>query len=38
MKWMTRIQIDARRLAESWMDLLPDLDLMSPEVTIQRRR
>ena len=41
MKWMTRFQIDGRRLAESWMDLLPDLDLMSPvvqaEVTIQRQ-
>ena len=40
MKWMTRLQIDGRRLAESWMDLLPDLDLMSPvvqaEVTIHR--
>ena len=31
-KWMTRFQIDGRRLAESWMDLLPDLDLMSPVV------
>ena len=41
MKWMTRFQIDGRRLAESRMDLLPDLDLMSPvvqaEVTIQRQ-
>ena len=42
MKWTQRFQIvDGRRLAESWMDLLPDLDLMSPvvqaEVTIQRQ-
>ena len=41
MKWMTRFQIDGRRLTESWMDLLPDLDLMSPvvqaEVAIQRQ-
>ena len=41
MKWMTRFEIDGRRLAESWLDLLPDLDLMSPvvqaEVTIQRQ-
>ena len=29
MKWMTRFQIDGRKLAESWMDLLPDLDLNS---------
>ena len=32
MKWMTRFQIDGRRLAESWMDLLPDVDLNSPAV------
>ena len=32
MKWMTRFQIDGRRLAESWMVLLPDLDLNSPVV------
>ena len=32
MKWMTRFQIDGRRLAESWMDLLPGLDLNSPVV------
>ena len=42
MKWMTRFQIDGRRLEESWMDLLPDLDLMSPaiqaEVVVQRQR
>ena len=41
MKWMTRFQIDGRRLAESWMDLLPNLDLMSPvvqaEVAIQKQ-
>ena len=42
MKWMTRFQIDGRRLEESWMDLLPELDLMSPaiqaEVVLQRQR
>ena len=42
MKWMTRFQIDGRRLAESWVDLLPDLDLLPPvvqaEVTIQRQQ
>ena len=42
MKWMTRFQIDGRRLEEAWMDLLQDLDLMSPaiqnEVLIQRQR
>ena len=27
MKWMTRFQVDGRRLEESWMDLLPELDL-----------
>ena len=26
MKWMTRFQIDGRRLEEAWMDLLPELD------------
>ena len=40
MKWMTRFQIDGRRLAESWMDLLPELDLNAPaiqaEVTLRR--
>ena len=40
MKWMTRSQIDGRRLAEAWMDLLPELDLTTPgiqaEVTRQR--
>lgn len=30
MKWRTRFQI--RRLAESWMDLLPELDLNSPTI------
>ena len=29
MKWMTRFQIDGRRLEESWMDLCPELDLNS---------
>ena len=40
MKWMTRFQIDGRRLEESWMDLRPELDLTSPaivaEVTARR--
>ena len=42
MKWMTRFHIDGRRLEESRMDLLAELDLMSPaiqaEVVIQRQR
>ena len=40
MKWMTRFQIDGRRLEESWMDLCPELDLTSPAivaVVTQRR-
>ena len=40
MKWMTRFQIDGRRLEESWMDLCQELDLTSPaivaEVTARR--
>ena len=32
MKWMTRFQIDGRRLEESWMDICPELDLNSPLV------
>ena len=32
MKWMTRFQIDGRRLEEAWMDLLPELDLNSPAI------
>ena len=40
MKWMTKFQIDGRRLAEASMDLLPELDLTTPviqaEVTRQR--
>ena len=40
MKWMTRFQIDGRRLEESWLDLCPELDLTSPaivaEVTARR--
>ena len=39
-KWMTRFQIDGRRLEESWMDLCPKIDLTSPaivaEVTARR--
>ena len=37
MKWMTRFQIDGRRLEGSWMDLLPELDLMSPAI-VQRQQ
>ena len=32
MKWVTRFQIDGRRLEESWMDLCPKLDVKSPPV------
>ena len=32
MKWMTRFQIDGRRLEETWMDLCPELDLNSPPI------
>ena len=32
MKWMTRFQIDGRRLEESWMDLCPELDVNSPPI------
>ena len=42
MKWMTRFQIDGRRLEEAWVDPLPDLDLMSPaiqaEVVVQTQQ
>ena len=38
MKWMTRFQIDGGRLEESWMDLLPDLDLMSPAIQAEVAR
>jgi len=40
MKWMTRFQVDGRRLEESWMDLCPELDLTSPAITaeVQARR
>ena len=40
MKWMTRFQIDGRRLEESWMDLCPELDLASPAIVaeVQARR
>ena len=31
-RWMTRFQLTANRLIESWMDLTPDLELQSPEV------
>ena len=31
-RWMTRFQLTANRLIESWMDLIPDLDLTAPDV------
>ena len=39
-RWMTRFQLTANRLIESWMGLISDLDLNSPEViaTIAQRR
>ena len=37
MKWMTRFQIDGRRLEESWMDLCPELDLASPPIAAEVR-
>ena len=30
-KWMTRFQLTGNRLIESWMDLIPDLLISSPE-------
>ena len=42
MIWMTRFQIDGRRLAESRMDLLLDWDLTTPaiqaEVLLRRQQ
>ena len=40
MKWMTRFQIDGRRLEEAWMDLCPELDLAAPAIVaeVQARR
>ena len=35
MKWMTRFQIDGRRLEESWMDLCPELDFTSPAIVAE---
>ena len=39
-RWMTRFQLAANRLIESWMDLVSGLDLNNPEViaTIAQRR
>ena len=39
-RWMTRFQLTASRLIESWMDLIPDLDLTAPDViaAIAQRR
>ena len=30
-KWMTRFQLTGNRLIESWMDLLPEVLITSPE-------
>ena len=40
-KWMIRFQLTGNRLVESWMDLLPDLLITSPEAILfvgQRRQ
>ena len=39
-RWMTRFQLTANRFIESWMDLIPDLDLTAPDViaAIAQRR
>ena len=39
-RWMTRFQLTAERLIESWMDLVSDSDLNNPEViaAIAQRR
>ena len=39
-KWMTRFQLTGNRLIESWMDLLPDAVITSPEAIlfIQQKR
>ena len=38
--WMTSFQLTGNRLIESWMDLLPELLITSPEAIlfVQRRR
>jgi len=33
-KWMTRFQLTGNRLIESWMGLLPDLLITSPEAIL----
>ena len=38
MKWMTRFQTDGRRLAEAWMDLLPELDQTTPVIQAEVTR
>ena len=38
MKWMTRFQIDGRRLEESWTDLCPELDLAAPAIVSLTRK
>ena len=39
-RWMTRFQLTGNRLIESWMHLLPDLEITSPEAIthVARRR
>ena len=39
-KWMTRFQLTGNRLIESWMDLLPEVTVTSPEAIlfVQQRR
>ena len=39
-KWMTRFQLTGNRLIESWMDLLPEATVTSPEAIlfVQQRR
>ena len=33
-RWMTRFQITGNRLIESWMDLLPDVEMTNPEAAV----
>ena len=33
-KWMTRFQLTGNRLIESWMDLLPEVTVASPEAIL----
>ena len=36
-KWMTRFQLTGNRLMESWMDLLHDALIISPEAAATTR-